>query len=318
MTFVGRDADVARARARPVSTPRTPILWSVRPTSTPGQLRSTMKAVTESWARLVGSAVLANTVYQSASRTPDIQHLVPFRTQPPSTSGSGVARVRMPMTSLPAWGSDSPKAARLRPVGDAGQVALLLLLGPGDHHRPGGQPGQQQHERGGVGVLGHLLDGDGEPEDPRPRAAVLLGDAQAEQPGVAKGLEDVVGYSPLRSISRARGFTLSWARRRTVAWSSDSSGDSSKSIVRRLRRRRAARTVTSISTAPPRGNAATPMADRVWRPASPKTRCSTRLAPSTTAGCSWKSGVEATKPVTVRTRATRSSCRARARARPGR
>ena len=65
-----------------MSTPRTPILWSVRPTSTPAKLRSTMKAVTESWARLVGSAVLANTVYQSASRTPDIQHLVPVRTQP--------------------------------------------------------------------------------------------------------------------------------------------------------------------------------------------------------------------------------------------
>ena len=48
------------------------------------------------------------------------------------------------------------------------------------------------------------------------------------------------------------------------------------------------------------------MADRVCRPSSPKTACSSRLAPSTTAGCSWKSGVEATKPVTVSTRSTRS------------
>ncbi len=53
-------------------------------------------------------------------------------------------------------------------------------------------------------------------------------------------------------------------------------------------------TVTSISTAPPRGSAATPTAERVWRPASPNTSASTRLAPSTTAGCSWKSGAEAT------------------------
>ena len=74
-----------------------------------------MKAVTESWARLAGSAVLANTVYQSASRTPDIQHLVPLSTQPRGGSGSGTARVRMPITSLPAWGSDSPKAARWVP-----------------------------------------------------------------------------------------------------------------------------------------------------------------------------------------------------------
>ena len=98
-----------------MSTPRTPILWSVRPTSTPSQARSTMKAVTESWARLVGSLVLAKTVYQSASRTPDIQHLVPLSTQPPSEPSSGTPRVRIPMTSLPAWGSDSPKAARRVP-----------------------------------------------------------------------------------------------------------------------------------------------------------------------------------------------------------
>ena len=90
-------------------------MWSTRPTSTPDQARSTMKPVTESWARLAGSEVLAKTVYQSASRTPDIQHLVPFRTHPPGEAGSGVARVRMPMTSLPAWGSDRPKAARRDP-----------------------------------------------------------------------------------------------------------------------------------------------------------------------------------------------------------
>src|SRR5262249_19090993 len=44
-------------------------------------------------------------------------------------------------------------------------------------------------------------------------------------------------------------------------------------------------TATSISTAPPRGSAATPMAERVWRPADPNTSDSNRLAPSTTAGC---------------------------------
>ena len=76
-----------------------------------------MKAVTESCARLVGSRVLAKTVYQSASATPDIQHLVPLRTQPPAAPApsSGTALVRMPITSLPACGSDSPKAARWVP-----------------------------------------------------------------------------------------------------------------------------------------------------------------------------------------------------------
>src|SRR5450755_2310059 len=66
-------------------------------------------------------------------------------------------------------------------------------------------------------------------------------------------------------------------------------------------------TGTSISTAPSRGNAATPTADRVWRPASPKTSANPLLAPSMTAGCSWKAGAEDTKPVTVSTREMRSS-----------
>ena len=74
-----------------------------------------MNAVMESWARLAGSFVLANTVYQSASRTPDIQHFDPLRIQPPRRPASGTARVRMPITSLPAWGSESPKAARCVP-----------------------------------------------------------------------------------------------------------------------------------------------------------------------------------------------------------
>ncbi len=96
-----------------MSTPLTPILRSVFPTVTPGQARSTRNAETLSWARESTGPVLANTQYQSAWRTPDIQHLVPERIQ---SSPSGRARVRIPMTSLPAWGSLSPNAARASPV----------------------------------------------------------------------------------------------------------------------------------------------------------------------------------------------------------
>ena len=177
-------------RSSPVSTPRTPILWSVRPTSTPSQDRSTMKAVIESWARLVGSLVLANTVYQSASRTPDIQHLVPLSTQPPR-SPVGHAPGPHAHDVAAGLGLGQPEGGPQGPVADPGQVALLLLLGAGDHDRPGGQPGQQQHQGGGVGVLRHLLDGDGQPEDPRARASVLDRDAQPEQPGVTERLEEV-------------------------------------------------------------------------------------------------------------------------------
>ena len=97
----------------PVSTPRTPILWSVRPTSTPSQARSTMKAVIESWARLVGSQVLAKTVYQSASRTPG--HPALGAVEDPAARrapGSGTPRVRMPMTSLPGLGLGEPEGRR--------------------------------------------------------------------------------------------------------------------------------------------------------------------------------------------------------------
>ncbi len=91
-----------------------------------------MNAVIESWARLVGSEVLAKTVYQSASRTPDIQHLVPLRTQPPAPAApsSGTARVRMPITSLPAWGSDSPKAARREPSQMPGRYCFFCSSVP--------------------------------------------------------------------------------------------------------------------------------------------------------------------------------------------
>ena len=106
-----------------MSTPRTPILRSVLPTDTPSHPRSTMNPVIESWARDAGSPVLANTVYQSAWTTPDIQHFVPLRIQSPSWPGrsSGTARVRMPATSLPAWGSERPNPQRSSPVAMPGR-----------------------------------------------------------------------------------------------------------------------------------------------------------------------------------------------------
>ena len=117
-----------------MSTPRTPILWSVRPTDTPGHCRSTMKQEMSSCLRLSAGPVLANTQYQSAWTTPDIQHLVPLSTQ---SSPSRTAFVRMPTTSLPACGSDSPNPARISPVATGAQVVLLLLLAAGDEHRAG-------------------------------------------------------------------------------------------------------------------------------------------------------------------------------------
>ena len=71
-----------------------------------------MNAEMLSCARESAGPVLAKTQYQSACSTPDIQHFVPERIQ---SSPSGRAFVRMPMTSLPACGSESPKPALASP-----------------------------------------------------------------------------------------------------------------------------------------------------------------------------------------------------------
>ncbi len=116
--------------------------------------------------------------------------MVPLRTH---SSPSCTALVRMPMTSLPACGSERQNAGALGAVGDGGDVALVLLAGAGDHDRSGGQAGEQQHQGRGVGVLDDLLDGDGEPHDPGAATAEVLRDAQAQQAGVSEHLEDVLG-----------------------------------------------------------------------------------------------------------------------------
>ncbi len=193
MTF-SAGTRTSSSTSSPVSTPRTPILWSVRPTddARPSD-RSTMKAVIESWARLDGSPVLAKTVYQSASTHSDIQHLVPVEHPVPVRPDpvSGTARVRMPATSLPACGLGQTEAGPQVAGGDARQIALLLVVVAGDQHRPHGEPGQQEHQGGGIGVLGHLLDGDGQSEDAGPRPPELHRQAQAEEVGIPERLEEV-------------------------------------------------------------------------------------------------------------------------------
>ncbi len=154
-----------------------------------------MKAVIESWARLVGSLVLANTVYQSASRTPDIQHLVPLRIQPPPGVGHPAGAHAHDVAAR--LGLGEPEGGPLGPLRDARQVLLLLRLGAGDHDRAGREAGEQQHQGGRVGVLGHLFDGDGETENARARPAVVGRDAQPQESGVAERLEQILRVGAL-------------------------------------------------------------------------------------------------------------------------
>ena len=69
------------------------------------------------------------------------------------------------------------------------------------------------------------------PRMPAPEPPYSSGMHSPSSPASRKASKMSVGYSPVRSISRARGLTLSRARRRTVAWSSASSGERSKSIA---------------------------------------------------------------------------------------
>ena len=234
-TTFSSGTNTSSSSSSPVSTPFTPIFLSVRPTETPSQPRSTMKTLMLSWARESAGPVLAKTQYQSACTTPLIQHFVPVRRQP---SPSRSARVRMPITSLPACGSESPNAARCVPVASGVRYFCFCSSRPGDQQRAGGQPGEQQHQRRRVRVLRDLLDRDREPEDPGAGAAVGLGDAQAGEAGLDEQIEEILRV--LLATRRSRGpgaATLSWAIRRTVAWSSWSSGDRSKSMSNRAYRR---------------------------------------------------------------------------------
>src|SRR6478735_2874267 len=164
----------------PVSTPFTPIFLSVRPTDTPSKPRSTMKTLMLSWARESAGPVLAKTQYQSACTTPLIQHFVPVRRQP---SPSRSARVRIPITSLPACGSDRPNAARCTPVASGVRYFCFCSSDPAIRSEPVG---------GRVRVLRDLLDRDREAEDAGAGAAVGLRDAQPGEAGLYEEVEEIL------------------------------------------------------------------------------------------------------------------------------
>ena len=70
---------------------------------------------------------------------------------------------------------------------------MLHRLAACDQQWPRRQPGEEEHEGGGVRVLRDLFDGDREAEDAGAGAAVLLGHAQPGQAGLDEELEEVLG-----------------------------------------------------------------------------------------------------------------------------
>jgi hypothetical protein len=170
---------------------------------------------------------LANTVYQSACTTPDIQHLVPLSTQP---SPSRTALVRMPMTSLPAWGSDSPNPHRREPSAIPGRYCCFCASLPAIITGP---VGSLVNSSINAAVLEYLATSSMamvSPRMPAPDPPYSVGMHSPSSPASRKSSNRSWGYSPVSSISRARGRTLSWASLRTLAWRSASSSGRSKSI----------------------------------------------------------------------------------------
>ncbi len=181
-------------RSSPVSTPRTPILWSVLPTSTPSQAalddegRDRVVGAAGGLGRLGEDGVPVGLTHAGHPALGAVEH--------PPARDSGALVGHRPGTHAhdvaAGLGLGQPEGGPLGAVADAGEVALLLVLGAGDHDGPGGQAGQQEHQRRRVGVLGHFLHREAEAEDARPGAAVLGRDAQPEQPGVTERLEEVL------------------------------------------------------------------------------------------------------------------------------
>src|SRR5579875_3060279 len=74
------------------------------------------------------------------------------------------------------------------------------------------------------------------PRMPAPDPTYSAGRHRPRSPALLKTSKMSWGYSPPLSMARARGLILSWASRRTVAWSSWSSGESAKSTGEGYRR----------------------------------------------------------------------------------
>src|SRR4051812_21498160 len=188
-----------------------------------------MKAVMLSCLRSVTSAlVLAKTVYQSAWRTPDIQHLVPLRIHPPSPSLT--ALVRMPITSLPACGSLSPKALRWLPSAIGVRYLCFCSSLPAIMIGPVGSLVRSSIRAAVLLYLATSSMAIVRPRIPAPPPPYSVGMHRPRRPASRKTSNRSCGYSPVSSISRARGLTLSWAMRRTVDCSSASSSVRSKSM----------------------------------------------------------------------------------------
>jgi len=143
------------------------------------------------------SPVLAKTVYQFASRTPDIQHLVPLRTQ---SSPSRTPRVRMPIRRC-QLALRTNRSGSQGALSNAGQILGFLASVPAIMTGPVGRRVSKSIRAAVLEYFATSSMAMARPKIRRPSHRTRPAD-RVEQASVSKGLKDGVGYVPSLSIWR--------------------------------------------------------------------------------------------------------------------
>ena len=233
-----------------VSLARRPSLFSFLPADMPGVPRGTMNA---EMPRLpFVRSVTAIATITPATLPCVMKVLAPLSTQ---WSPSRTAMVRVPAASLPAVGSVSPQAPEHLALRQRRQEPLPLGLGAEHEDLRGAEPvvrgDEQRHRRVDPG---DLLDADAVLHRGHGRAAVLLGELDAQQPEVGEPRDDLVRESCCASShSMTCGPSSVSANSRTVRRSTCCSSVGRKSMAvqrRRLAPTRPGWTASACTTAP--------------------------------------------------------------------
>ena len=133
------------------------------------------------------------------------------------------------MTSLPAWGSESPNAARVRPSAMPGRYRSFCSSVPAIRTGPVGRRVNSNIRAALLEYLATSSMAIAKPRIPAPAPPYSLGMHRPSSPASRNAAKRSSGYVPSRSISRALGLTLSWASLRTDCCRAAISSERSKS-----------------------------------------------------------------------------------------
>ena len=149
---------------------------------------------------------------------------------PPGTSGSGVARVCIPATSEPLPGSERQKAARWVPLAIPGRYFCFCASVPAIMIGPVGRRVSRSIKPSTFEYLVTSSMASTRPKMPAPEPPYSSGMQRPSKSALRNSWKMSSGYSPVLSISLARGAIFVWANWRTIWRRPSNSSDNSKSI----------------------------------------------------------------------------------------